>query len=184
MTSARRRGLAAAALAGLLVLGGCGSGDDAAPSADATPSAATASVTAPADADGFTAEEREVLNAIKAYYDAVLLRGAESIETTLKGVVTEKVFTAVVAHEKKHIEEKGLQYLGPYTFAPSSFFINGDRADVRGCLDRTSSFIVKRGATEPAADSEAGTRAEQRISLERVDGRWGLTFLFDPDVPC
>ena len=31
--------------------------------------------------------------------------------------MTEKVFTAVVAYEKKHIEEKGLQYLGPYTFA-------------------------------------------------------------------
>ncbi|MGA3488066.1 hypothetical protein ACK8GG_08640 [Micromonosporaceae bacterium DT55] len=183
MTSPRRRRVAAAALAGFLALGGCGPGDGAVPSADAPPSAA-AIATATADADGFTSAEREVLNAVKGFHDVVFAPGDirdRNLASALKGIVTEQVYKDAVAFERK---QEGLVRLGTYSFEPFTVTINGDEAEVHGCFDGTSSFMVKRGETQPGVGSKPGDRRENEITLERVDGVWLVSFPFANGKPC
>ncbi|WP_167007266.1 hypothetical protein [Mumia sp. ZJ430] len=181
MTSRRPRWFAAVALAAALTLSACGSDDESGLSAEAT---ASETASASEAADGFTAEEREVIEAVERYQTAFYGRGAKSIEATLEGTVTDQFFAEAVAGEKATTEDKGLQRLGPYSFEPSVVTIEGDEAEVRGCLDTTSSFVVKRGETEAGVGSQAGQRAKQEITLERVDGTWLVAFPFGKDATC
>lgn len=186
MTSPRNRRFAAAALAGLLVLGGCGPGDDAVPSADAPSAAATATATAGTgeDADGFTAEEREVINAVKAYHDAILLRGTKSIETTLKGRATDELFDRIVPELKASSEDKGLVFIGTYTLEPEVVTIRGDSAELRGCLDTTTSALVERGQTEAGPGAVLGKRSAMKYGLVKVDGVWRVDDPFRTSEAC
>ena len=181
MTSQRPRWVAAATLAGLLVLSACGSDGDSGSLADATPSA-TAS--ASKDADGFTAEEREVIDAVERYTAAVFGRGAKSIKTTLKGTVTDQLYADAAAGEKSAVEDKGLQRIGPFGFEPTVVTVDGDEAEVRGCLDTSSSYVVKRGETEAGVGSRPGQRSPLEITLERVEGTWLVALPFAKDGTC
>ena len=81
-------------------------------------------------------------------------------------------------------KQEGLVRLGTYSFEPFTVTINGDEAEVHGCFDGTSSFMVKRGETQPGVGSKPGDRRENEITLEPVDGVWLVSFPFANGKPC
>ena len=169
MTSQRPRWVAAATLAGLLVLSACGSDGDSGSLADATPSA---TATASKDADGFTAEEREVIDAVERYQDAILLRGTKSVEATLDGLTTDELFDRMVPQMKAATEDKGLQFIGTYTLEPEVVTISGDSAELHACLDSSRSALVERGQKEAGVGAIPGGLADMKYGLVKVDGVW------------
>ncbi|TNC47372.1 hypothetical protein [Mumia zhuanghuii] len=169
MTSQRPRWVAAAALAGLLVLSACGSDGDSGSLADATPSA-TAS--ASKDADGFTAEEREVIDAVEAYATAIFARGTTPVAEALQGKVTDELYSVIVPDERKITEDAGKQRIGEARVEARSVAIKGDEAVASVCLDATKAFVVDKGETEVGPGARIGIRRPMKVELERADGSW------------
>ncbi|MFD1826514.1 MULTISPECIES: hypothetical protein [Mumia] len=170
MTSRRPRWFAAVALAAALTLSACGSDDE----GSGLEAAASASPSAEAseDADGFTAEEREVVDAVHAYASAIFARGAEPVAESLKGKVTDQLYAQVVRDEQGLTEKVGKHRIGEAVFTPSAVTITAGTAEAQGCLDATNAFIVDKGQSEAGAGAIGGARSPLTIQLERVDDAW------------
>lgn len=128
---------------------------------------------APRGEDGLTPEERAVADAVQGYTDAYFNRGATAVGPAIQDLVTKDVYDLVVPAETRNVDEAGLQHLGEVTLSVDEVTIDGDSATVRGCQDASTSFIVKKGATEPGVGSSAPLGFNRvEYGLVRKDGVW------------
>lgn len=155
--------IVAATLAGSL-LAGCGSD---------TPELPKASGPTQSGAAGeFSPEQREVIDAVEAYYKALFDRGTTDVATALKGTVTDELFAQVVPDEKKMVDDAGKQHLGKIKVTPTAVTINGKSANYKGCFDGKGSYIVKRGATGAHPGDKPAGVTKLDYTLVRQDGSW------------
>ncbi|KHL09051.1 hypothetical protein CLV56_0298 [Mumia flava] len=168
-TRARAAGVALTT-ALVLFLGACGGDDEV--DIDASSSAESPSAAASTDADGYTPEEREAIDAVDAYRAAVFDRGDQPIEESLEGTVTDELYAAIVPDEQAITEDAGKWRIGEATFEPESVTIDGDEAVVTGCMDTARSFIVDAGDTEVRGAATGGMRTPLKVTLERGDDTW------------
>lgn len=132
----------------------------------------TAKPTATRDSDGFTPEEREVVDAVEAYNKAFFGRGAAPVEPVIEKLVTKRLLGQVGPAESKAVDKAGLQYIGSVKLIPKDVAIEGDKATFEGCQDGTRAFVVKKGEKTASVGSRAVSTMQLEIGLVREAGRW------------
>lgn len=165
MSGKRLISLLVVMLLGVSVLGACGGSDE-------PQSKSTAKPTATRDADGFTPDEREVVNAVEAYNKAFFGRGATPVVPAIQDFVTKKLLDQAGPAESKAVDKAGLQYIGSVTLHPEKVTIDGAKATFEGCQDGTKAFVVKRGETSAGVGSRAVSTTRLHVELVREHGRW------------
>lgn len=169
MTVTRCVRIVVAAVFATTMLAGCSGSDDeplVKPTSDTTTSAAAT------DPDGFTAEQREVADAVQTYVTAFFGRGASPVQPAIAGMVTNDLLAKIVPAETKAIDDAGLQYIGEVTLDPQKVTIDGDTATFEGCRGGGSAAVVKKGETSAGVGSRLVTTSQLTYGLVRVDGTW------------
>ncbi len=173
MTARRTTAWLATALLATTLLAACGGSDDDPAIKPMTESTSSAPGSAePTDADGFTPEQRDVINAVDSYANAVVGRGPGPVEPAIKDLVTPDVLDFITQADDENIVGKGLQYIGKTTFTPTRVTIDGDSATAQGCQDGSRAAIVKKGQTEAGAGSQILGSATLDFKLVKKNDSW------------
>lgn len=165
------------ALATLVVVAACSSGSE-------SESVPEPTVSTPADDEGFTPQEQDVVDAATRYVEAFYGRGTEPIAETIQGTATQQIIDDFVPAQEAMTEDKDLKWLGDYEFTVETVSINGDEASATACLDASDSFLVSREATEVTSASGSGPNSSAEYQLERVDGQWLVSDPFSSGESC
>lgn len=171
MTATRYAAWLTTAVLTASLLGGCGGSDE--PTIKPTSDAPSAS--ASPDADGFTPEQREVIDAVEAYEAAIVGRGPGPVEPAIRDLVTPDVLDFIGKADQENIVDAGLQYIGTMTITPTRVTIDGDTARVEACEDGSRAAIVKKGETKAGAGSQILGFAKINFGLRKQDGAWRIS---------
>ncbi len=174
-----RRGVAALAMmaAATSALAGCSGSDD--DGIDVEPT----SEAEPTSEDGLTAEEQEAVDTVETYLEALYARGTDPIAESIDGLITDE-FAADLVPGEETIEADGNKRLGPYEFALDTVTVDGDEAQVVGCLDLSLSFVVPAEDTEVSGGAPVGGRSVTTYGLERVDDAWRVAYPLSEGEEC
>ncbi|MCD9198447.1 hypothetical protein [Aeromicrobium wangtongii] len=166
MTSRRPARWIATAVLAVSALTACGSSDDE-PTIKPTSDAPTAS--AASDPDGYTAEQRAVVDVVQAYNQAGFGSGDLPISTAIADLATPEVLDAVKS------AGDDARYSGVPSLTISTVTVSGDTATVKGCRDGSRVFTLKKGQAQPGVGSKPVGVTDLTIGLERMDDRWVIS---------
>ncbi|MGJ9422219.1 hypothetical protein [Aeromicrobium sp. CF3.5] len=160
-----------------VALGACSGSSEPQP-----PAESTASV----DPDGFTAEEREVVDAVDAYQAALIDYQKGDREIDLTEVATDEVADGIVGGVKQALDDEGLVMLGDYTLTPDSVTVSGGTAEYSGCLDNSRLLLVpEEDRDSPGVGSRpVGESTVITYQLTRTDDTWLVSQPSAADTPC
>lgn len=169
--------LVAAAATATLLLGACSDSDD---------SGIEPLATASTDADGFTAEQREVVDAVDAYQSALVDYQKGDRDTDLTTVATDEVADGIVGGVEQVLDGEGLVMVGEYTLTADAVSIDDDSAEYTGCLDNSRLLLVpEEDRDNPGVGSRpVGESTEVTYQLTRADDTWLVSEPGGEDTPC
>jgi len=178
--SVRFVGFVGVLMLALPVLSACGTDDP-----DEVEATATASAPPTVDADGYTAEQREAVDLVEGFIDAVYGRGTKPIAQTSRGLVTDRYGAQLIKTTKAQVEDEGKKWLGPYSFDASEVDIVGDAGSVSGCLDLTAVYLVPRGDEAAGANSTAiGKVLPATYRVAKVGDTWLVDGYDEAETSC
>lgn len=171
-----RRVLAVLAAAAMLTAACSGSDDS---GLEPLPSAST-------DADGFTAEEREVVEAVDAYQSALIEYQKGDRDIDLTAVATDEVADGIVDGAERVDQDEQLDLIGGSTIMTvESVSIDGDTATWQGCNDSTALFLVPEGEDAPGVGSQQLQARQSTYTVIRQDETWVVSDATAEDnAPC
>ena len=142
--------------------------------------------TASTDADGFTAEEREVVEAVDAYQSALIEYQKGDRDIDLAEVATDEVADGIVGGVEQALDGEGLVMVGEYTLTPSSVSVTNDAAEYTGCLDNSRLLLVpEEDRDSPGVGSRpVGESTEVTYQLTRSSDTWLVSEPAGGDTPC
>lgn len=153
-------------------LASCGSSDGSTEKSADKPAASTPTPSQTPDADGFTADDREVLDTVEAYYTAVIEGSSGDVAKALADVATPKLIAAIADGNRDTLTSRGLKYFGTAKTYPEKVTIKGNAATVTGCRDNTGLVLIPKDATEAGPGTELISSFDMTFRLVRQDDRW------------
>lgn len=168
--------LVAAAATATLLLGACsGSGD----------SGIEPLATASTDADGLTAEQREVVDAVDAYQAALIDYQKGDRDIDLTQFATEELASGIADGVEQSLDDEDRQLIGETSvMTADTVSIDGDTATWKGCNDSTGLFVVPEGDDAPGVGSQRFEAERTVYTLVRQDGAWMVSDATSEDTPC
>lgn len=167
----RSLGVLLVAIAAVLALASCGS--DSSGELDPKPSASK-------DADGFTAEQREVIDAVDQYAETVqTYKAGDSAD--LAKVATPQVISLLSTIAKP---DKTKDEIGDYEMKPATVTVKGDTASYEGCSDFSKMFTVDAGETAPGAGAKVGSALKIDFTLVKDGDAWLVSDPKSTGEPC
>lgn len=138
------------------------------------------------DADGDTAEEQEVVDAVEAYQAALVDYQKGDRDIDLTEFATDEVADGIVGGVEQALDGEDLVMVGEYTLTPNSVTVADGTAEYSGCLDNTRLLLVPeedRDAPGPGS-RPVGESTVITYELTRTDDTWLVSKPSAEDTPC
>lgn len=154
----------------LVLLAGCGGGDDG--SADPVGSSASPSPSATSSEPAPVSDEQALRQLVRDYEQAFeRVFRTRAADGTLDGVATSRFAEQVLGFYQDEIYGEGMEIFGSFKIEIESVQVDGDRAEVVACSDGGAVYIVEQGEEIPEG-ATGQLRVPQTYQATRDESGW------------